>query len=148
MADIVKKVTLSIDQVSGSAHEALEFSRKSSDLSVQGGYTPAQQFAAGFNWTPKSNLVVSGRYGYKYLNDKDGNYGLSQDPTSSLTSRQAGLPVPPRSRGYRNVTSTFGIAMTLPLPQRLLRRDRRRNLGATSTRSRPVTRSTGSPTTC
>lgn len=85
----------------------------SNDLSVGGGYTPAQQVSTGFSWAPKSNLVVSGRYGYKYLNDKDGNYGLSQDPyiIYGTESAKAGLPVPtPGAAGYVNVTSTFGIA--------------------------------------
>ena len=88
----------------------------SNDLSIQGGYTPAQQVSAGFSWTPKSNVVFNGRYGYKYLNDKDGNYGLSQDPyiVYGTESAKAGLPVPtPGAAGYRNVTSTFGIAQDI-----------------------------------
>ncbi len=80
---------------------------------IQGGYLPAQQVAAGFNWTPSANLVISGRYGYKYQNDKDGNYGLSQAPfvRYQTASSAAGLPVPtPGSTGFNNVSSTFGIA--------------------------------------
>jgi outer membrane receptor protein involved in Fe transport len=83
------------------------------DQSIQGGYTPSQQIAAGFSWTPTSRLVVSGRYGYKYLNDKDGNYGLSQAPYVSYqtSSAAAGSPVPTAGgAGFVNVSSTFGIA--------------------------------------
>jgi outer membrane receptor protein involved in Fe transport len=80
------------------------------DLSIQGGYTPAQQASAGLNWTPKSNLVVSARYGYRYMNDKDGNYGVPDDPlvVYQNPSSAAGLPVPtPGSTGYRNISSNF-----------------------------------------
>ncbi len=79
------------------------------DLSIQGGFVPAQQVAAGFNWTPTSNLVVSGRYGYKYQNDKEGNYGLSQAPyvIYRTSSAAAGLPVPtPGGTGFANVSDT------------------------------------------
>lgn len=80
------------------------------DLSIQGGYTPGQQISTGINWTPKSNLVISARYGYKYLNDKDGNYGLSQAPYISYqTAAPAGVPTPGGS-GFANVSTTFGIA--------------------------------------
>jgi hypothetical protein len=84
----------------------------SNDLSIQGGYTPAQQVAASMNWTPRSNLVIRARYGYKYLNDKDGNYGLSQAPyvVYQTASAAAGLPVPtPGVGGYSNVSTTLGI---------------------------------------
>jgi outer membrane receptor protein involved in Fe transport len=83
------------------------------DQSIQGGYLPAQQVSAGINWTPAANFVVSARYGYKYQNDKDGNYGLSQDPYVSYqtASSAAGLPVPtPGGVGFANVSTTFGIA--------------------------------------
>ena len=88
-------------------------SAPSNDQSIQGGYLPAQQLSAGVNWTPAANLVVSARYGYKYQNDKDGNYGLSQDPyiRYQTASAAAGLPVPtPGANQFTNVSSTFGIA--------------------------------------
>jgi len=86
------------------------------DQSIQGGYLPASQVAAGFSWTPSSNLVVSGRYGYKYQNDKEGNYGLSQDPyvVYRTSSTAAGGPVPtPGGNGFSNVSTTFGIAQDI-----------------------------------
>ncbi len=81
------------------------------DQSIQGGYLPAQQLAAGFSWTPTSNLVVSGRYGYKYQNDKDGNYGLSQAPyvvyQTSCNQPACPGPIPtPGGTGFVNVSDT------------------------------------------
>jgi hypothetical protein len=88
----------------------------SNDVSIQGGYLPGTTVATGFSWTPTSKVVVSGRYGYKYQNDKDGNYGLSQDPyvIYRTASAAAGLPVPtPGGSGFTNVSSTFGIAQDI-----------------------------------
>jgi outer membrane receptor protein involved in Fe transport len=51
------------------------------DLSIGGGYTPSNAYTASFTWTPTAKLVVSARYGYKYLNDKGNTYGL---PTGTL----------------------------------------------------------------
>ena len=68
----------------------------SNDQSIQGGFLPGQTATAGLNWTPKSNVIVSARYGYKYANDKDGNYGVPFSPytTYQTSSAAAGLPVP------------------------------------------------------
>jgi len=88
----------------------------SNDQTIQGGYLPAQQVSAGVSWTPAANFVVSARYGYKYQNDKDGNYGLAQAPyiTYQTSSAAAGGPVPnPGGTGYQNVSSTFGIAQDI-----------------------------------
>ena len=82
----------------------------SNDQSIQGGYLPAQQLATGLTYTPKSNFVISARYGYKYQNDKDGNYGLSQSPfiTYNTSSSAVPLPVPtPGGAGFSNVSSTI-----------------------------------------
>jgi outer membrane receptor protein involved in Fe transport len=82
----------------------------SNEQSIQGGFLPGQQVSAGFNWTPTSNLVVSARYGYKYLNDKDGNYGIPSRPyvTYQTSSAAAGLPVPtPGGTGFSTVSNTL-----------------------------------------
>ena len=47
----------------------------SNDQSVLGGYVPAQALTAGITYAATSRLVITGRYGYKYLNNKDNNYG-------------------------------------------------------------------------
>jgi len=83
----------------------------SNDLSVQGGYVPAQAYTASATYTPTSKLVLSARYGYKYFNDKDGNYGLPQQGfvTYQTSSTAAGLPVPnPGGTGYQNISTNFG----------------------------------------
>jgi hypothetical protein len=55
------------------------------NLSLLGGYTPANAYTASFTYTPSSKLVLSARYGYKYLNDKGNTYGL---PVGVLTLYQ------------------------------------------------------------
>jgi Carboxypeptidase regulatory-like domain/TonB-dependent Receptor Plug Domain/TonB dependent receptor len=94
----------------------------SNDLSATGGFTPASNYTASFNYTPTSNLILSARYGYKYLNDKGDAYGKSPLPyiitqrpsftTDEVTGQQ--IPVVPgipeqyfANAGTSNVTSTF-----------------------------------------
>ncbi len=82
----------------------------SNDQSIQGGFVPAQTATAGLNWTPSSKFVFSARYGYKYQNDKDGNYGVPFAPftTYQTASAAAGLPVPlPGNNGFNTVSSTL-----------------------------------------
>ena len=82
----------------------------SNDQSIQGGYVPAQTATAGLNWTPSSKFVFSARYGYKYQNDKDGNYGVPFAPftTYQTASSAAGLPVPvPGGTGFSTVSTTL-----------------------------------------
>ena len=83
------------------------------DLSVQGGYVPSQAFTASGNYTVTPKLLVSVRYGYKYINAKEGNYGLSTSPYiiyNTDAPKVAGVPAPwQQGSGYRNVSSTFGI---------------------------------------
>lgn len=82
----------------------------SNDQSILGGYLPAQTVSAGFSWTPSSSFVVNGLYGYKYQNDKDGNYGLPSAPfiTYNTASSAAGLPVPvPGGVGFNTTSSTL-----------------------------------------
>src|SRR6185369_10929183 len=76
----------------------------SNDLSILGGYTPAEAYTASFTYTPTTKLVLSARYGYKYLNDKGNTYGL---PVGVLTlyqratsgSAYVGPPVPAQFAG-------------------------------------------------
>lgn len=97
----------------------------SNDLSIQGGYTPASNYTASAIYTVTPNLILEARYGYKYLNDKGGNYGLSGSPwlrwntsaTQSVVDQgkitaadYANIPTQYRqASGFANVTSTFGI---------------------------------------
>ncbi|HJQ23596.1 MAG TPA: carboxypeptidase regulatory-like domain-containing protein [Blastocatellia bacterium] len=85
------------------------------DLSIGGGYTPANSYTAAWTWAATSKLVFSARYGYKYLNDKGNTYGL---PTAVLllyqqpTSQQTSPPVPSQfagAAGKQNVSNTFNV---------------------------------------
>lgn len=89
----------------------------SNDLSLGGGYTPASAYTASFTYTPTSSLVLSARYGYKYLNDKGNTYGL---PTAVLQLYQratsgttyVGPAVPAEfagAAGKQNVSNTFNV---------------------------------------
>ncbi len=83
----------------------------SNDLSIQGGFVPAQTFSAGATYTATPHLIFSGRYGYRYLNDKLGNYGISGSPYLQYNTSAIGLPGVPsdvaKGTGYTNVSSTL-----------------------------------------
>jgi hypothetical protein len=89
----------------------------SSDFSIQGGYTPASAYTASWTWTATNKLILSARYGYKYLNDKGNTYGLPSDPryvyqTATSGPSYDGPPVPGAfagSAGFQNVSSTFQV---------------------------------------
>ena len=84
------------------------------NLAIQGGYQPAQTYTASVNFAPSDRWLLSARYGYKYQNDKLGNYGLSGAPYLSYQtpSSAAGVTLPPElvgGTGFTNVSSTFGV---------------------------------------
>lgn len=85
------------------------------DVAQLGGYTPSNSFTGAVTYTPTQKLVLSGRYGYKYLNDKGNTYALPsgiyltyQRPTSQQTS-----PAVPAAfagaAGKTNISSPFQI---------------------------------------
>jgi hypothetical protein len=104
----------------------------STDFSIRGGYVPASNYTASATYTATPNLVLEARYGYKYLNDKNGNYGLAAAPwyiwnastapgtggaapiivsQGKLTQAQYDL-IPTAYRqasGFQNVANTLGI---------------------------------------
>lgn len=84
------------------------------DLTVQGGWQPSSATTVSANYVLTSRWLVTARYGYKYQNDKNLNYGLSSLPylIYNNAAANAGLPVPAEvnfPNGYRNVTSTFAV---------------------------------------
>jgi len=84
-----------------------------SDLSRQGGYVPSNATTLGANYLPSSKLLLSARYGYKYLNDKGNTYGKDDVPylvynTASTNNGLTGVPSQfAGAAGYTNVASTF-----------------------------------------
>jgi hypothetical protein len=84
-------------------------SAPTNDLSAQGGFQPSQQYSAAATYTFNSKFLISARYGYRFQNDKLGNYALSGLPFITYqTAAPAGVPVP-GGVGYSNVSSTLGI---------------------------------------
>ncbi|MBI5280754.1 MAG: TonB-dependent receptor [Candidatus Solibacter usitatus] len=86
----------------------------SNDLTVQGGWQPSSAVTVSANYILTPRWLITARYGYKYQNDKLGNYGLSTAPflVYGNSAANAGLPVPAEvnfPNGYQNVSSTFAI---------------------------------------
>jgi hypothetical protein len=85
------------------------------DTSILGGYTPSQAYTASFTYTLTPNLILSARYGYKYLNDKGNNYGLPAGTFitySTATSKQTSPPVPNNlagAAGFTNISNPFTV---------------------------------------
>lgn len=93
-------------------------------LDQRGGYTPSNSFSSAWTYTPTSKLILSARYGYKYLNDKGstlngnyiatgGSYGISGSPFifyRTGSGSQTNPPVPDQFAGannFQNVASTL-----------------------------------------
>jgi hypothetical protein len=87
----------------------------SNDLSLLGGYTPNTSYTASFTYTPTQKLVLTARYGYKYLNDKGNTYGLPVGvylTYATATSAQTTPPVPAAftgNTGKTNISSPFNV---------------------------------------
>lgn len=87
------------------------------DFSRLGGYTPANAYTASFNYTPTPKLILSARYGYKYLNEKGNTYGLPINTLllyqrSTSGSSYVGPPVPADvagAAGFQNISNPFVV---------------------------------------
>ncbi len=84
----------------------------SNDLTVQGGWQPSQAYTASANYSINSRFLVSAKYGYKFQNDKIGNYGLSGLPylTYGTSSSASPITVPAEDVGgtnFHNVSTTL-----------------------------------------
>lgn len=96
----------------------------SPNLNLRGGFTPSSSFSSAWTYTPTSKLILSARYGYKYLNDKGatlngnyiatgGSYGISGSPFifyRTGSGSQTNPPVPSQFAGannFQNVASTL-----------------------------------------
>ncbi|HZS05532.1 MAG TPA: TonB-dependent receptor [Blastocatellia bacterium] len=87
------------------------------NVAAQGGYVPANGYTASFTYTPTGNLILSARYGYKYVNDKGATYGIPTVPfvqyqRATSGSTYTGLPVPSQFAGvagFNTTTNTFTV---------------------------------------
>ncbi|MEP6947081.1 MAG: carboxypeptidase regulatory-like domain-containing protein [Acidobacteriota bacterium] len=52
------------------------FADAQSRYAKKGGFSPSEVFNTQLDWTPKSWLAISGRFGYGYQNGKPGNYDI------------------------------------------------------------------------
>lgn len=85
-----------------------------SDLSIQGGYEPANSTSVGVNYIPSSRMLFSARYGYNYINAKGNTYGKDDAPyyTYQTPSDNRGTVVPPQyagGTGFANIANPFQI---------------------------------------
>ncbi|MBX9603726.1 MAG: TonB-dependent receptor [Bryobacteraceae bacterium] len=82
-------------------------------LERQGGFVPAQTVSVGATYALTPKIVVTGRYGYRYLNDKDGNYGLPSIPFITYNTSSVGIAGVPSTvqfpNGYTNTATTLAI---------------------------------------
>lgn len=84
----------------------------SSDFTTQGGYVPSNSTNLGVNFIPSSKLLLSARYGYKYLNGKGNTYGKDQVAFYSYSrpSTFNGNVIPDQfagAQGFANVATTL-----------------------------------------
>jgi hypothetical protein len=96
----------------------------SNNLAITGGFQPAQTVTTSGTYTINSRWIASARWGYKYQNDKLGNYGLPGDPyvTYSTSAAASPIPVPPevnKGSGYANVSSTLGVVKDITTRQNI-----------------------------
>ncbi len=102
----------------GLANTDTRIAAPSNDLSVTGGFSPAQTFSSSVTYTPTVKWVVGVRYGYRYLNDKPANYGVPGSPFISYVTASSASPlaVPAEfagANGFSNVSSTLAVARDL-----------------------------------
>src|SRR5262249_28181578 len=79
----------------------------SNDLTIQGGWQPANAYTAAVNYTVTPSILLSARYGYKYQNDKIGNYGLPLAPYIVYQQRAPAEAPLQGNTGFSNVSSTL-----------------------------------------
>ena len=99
----------------GQSSTDIRIAPATNDLSVTGGYAPAQSYTASVTYTPTAKMLISARYGYKYLNDKASNYGISGFAFISYITASAASPLPvpavdAGANGFSNVSSTLAVA--------------------------------------
>ncbi len=86
-------------------------SAPANDQSVLGGFVPSQSYTASASYFATSRVMLTARYGYRYLNQKDSNYGLPGDPWIHYlenTDKAPGVPAEfAGPNGYSNISNPF-----------------------------------------
>jgi hypothetical protein len=83
------------------------------DLSLMGDFVPSQAFSLTSTYSPASRVLLSLRYGYKYLNARTSNYGMSPTPYVYYKSSSAAAPQVPvefaGNAGYQSNAGSFAV---------------------------------------
>ncbi|HKR60076.1 MAG TPA: TonB-dependent receptor, partial [Pyrinomonadaceae bacterium] len=85
----------------------------SNDFSQLGGRVAANNFTGSGVWTPTSKLVISGRFGRNYLNEKDSSYGVPAGPRIRCLNGGSPVGVPATNPCASGFNSTSDITKTV-----------------------------------
>jgi hypothetical protein len=85
---------------------------------LKGGYAPSNQISGQVTWLATSNLVINGRLGRSYLNDKATNYDVPNSPLYSISGPctsaiSGGLPCPEGSTSNGSPNAFTSNSQTL-----------------------------------
>lgn len=83
------------------------------DFSQLGGRVAATNVTGSAVWTPTSNVVVSGRFGRNYVNEKDGAYGVPAGPRIRCLNGGSPVGVPATNPCASGFNSTSDITTTV-----------------------------------
>ena len=85
----------------------------SNDFSQLGGRVAANNVTGSGTWTPTSKLVISGRFGRNYLNEKDSSYGVPAGPRIRCLNGGSPAGVPATNPCASGFNSTSDITKTV-----------------------------------
>ncbi|HEX4900868.1 MAG TPA: TonB-dependent receptor [Pyrinomonadaceae bacterium] len=85
----------------------------SNDFSQLGGRVAANNVTGSGVWTPTSKLVISGRFGRNYLNEKDSSYGVPAGPRIRCLNGGSPAGVPATNPCASGFNSTSDITKTV-----------------------------------
>lgn len=85
----------------------------SNDYSQLGGRVAANNVTGSGTWTPTTKLVISGRFGRNYLNEKDSSYGVPAGPRIRCLNGGSPAGVPATDPCASGFNSTSDITTTV-----------------------------------
>jgi len=85
----------------------------SNDFGQLGGRVAANNVTGSGTWTPTSKLVISGRFGRNYLNEKDSSYGVPAGPRIRCLNGGSPAGVPATNPCASGFNSTSDITKTV-----------------------------------